>query len=162
MQQISCWRDCWLGTTWTRMLRLPGEMAYASRRSCCQSGRLLLLVGGVNIHVQVQVSLVIELKGWDWIYLFQRYCRLNANAAGNHICELSGVELMPETWGIDSAINGFAADIGYYRNDQILIVHTRLNDCKEAGGRKIFASVETLELEKQRRRISRLITEFLQ
>lgn len=85
---------------------------------------------------------------------FQRICRLNANAAGNLVDEITGVELTPSSWGVDRVINGIVPAVsGEYRNTHCIITHQRLNDMKESGGRKVFASVETLNLEKQRRNI---------
>ena len=85
---------------------------------------------------------------------FQRLMRLNANAEGNLVCEVSGVELVPEAFGVDRVINGVLPGIsGEYRNSHTLVIHQRLNDMKESGGRKVFASVETMNLEKQRRNL---------
>ena len=85
---------------------------------------------------------------------FQRLCRLNANAAGNMMDEVSGVELSPDTWGVDRAINEIVPGVsGEYRNSHCIFLHKRLNDMKESGGRKVFASVDTLNLEKQRRNL---------
>ncbi|KAJ3112480.1 hypothetical protein HK100_002318 [Physocladia obscura] len=53
---------------------------------------------------------------------FQRLCRLNANESGNLVDEMSGMELTCDNWGVD-----------------------------RVDGRKVFASVETLTLEMQRR-----------
>ncbi|TPX57297.1 hypothetical protein CcCBS67573_g09267 [Chytriomyces confervae] len=97
----------------------------------------------------------IRLWGPDGGLLeFQRLCRLNANANGNMVDEMSGIELTPDSWGVDRVINGVVAGIsGEYRKEHCLFTHQRLNDFKEAGGRKIFATVETLRLELQRRNI---------
>jgi hypothetical protein len=85
---------------------------------------------------------------------FQRVCRLNANAAGNMVDEITGVELAPNNWSVDRAINRIVPGIsGCYQNSHFIITHSRMNDMKEAGGRKIFASVETLNLEKLKRHI---------
>ncbi|TPX55906.1 hypothetical protein CcCBS67573_g09411 [Chytriomyces confervae] len=66
------------------------------------------------------------------------------------MCEVTGVELLPETWSMDRVINGIVAGVsGEYRNGHCLFMHKRLNDMKEADGRKVFASVETLTLEIQ-------------
>jgi hypothetical protein len=80
--------------------------------------------------------------------------RLNANSVGNLVCEVSGVELVPGAFGVDRVINGVLPGIsGGYRNSHTLVIHPRLNDMKESGGRKVFASVETMNLEKHRRNI---------
>jgi hypothetical protein len=82
---------------------------------------------------------------------FQRLIRLNANSAGNLVCEVTGAELTPSNWGVDRVINGIVPGVsGEYCKRHCLIMHQRLNDAKESGGRKVFASVETLELEKKR------------
>ena len=48
-------------------------------------------------------------------------------------------------------INGIVAGVsGEYRNEHCLIIHQRLNDAKESGGRKVFSNVEILEAEKKR------------
>ena len=86
---------------------------------------------------------------------FQRICRLNANVNGNLICEVSGVELTAEAFGIDRVINNIVSGVsGEYRRTHTIIIHPRLNDFKEGGGRKIFKSVETLEMEKFRLNIT--------
>jgi hypothetical protein len=94
----------------------------------------------------------VGLNIWNWtLSEFQRFCRLNANVNGNLVCETSGCELTPKTFGIDRVINGIVKGVsGEYENDQIIITHQRLNDFKESGGRKIFKDVETLEMEKSR------------
>jgi hypothetical protein len=85
---------------------------------------------------------------------FQRLMRLNANSVGNLVCEVSGVELVPGAFGVDRVINGVLPSIsGEYRNSHTLVIHPRLNDMKESGGRKVFASVKTMNLEKHRRNI---------
>jgi hypothetical protein len=82
---------------------------------------------------------------------FQRICRLNVNAKGNLVDEITGCELTPQTFGIDRVVNGIVRGLsGEYENNQIIITHQRLNDFKESGGRKIFKDVETLEMEKSR------------
>jgi len=81
---------------------------------------------------------------------FQTVCRLNANIEGNLECELSGVTLTPTTFSIDRVINKSISGIsGEYCNSHTLIMHKRLNDAKESGGWKVFATVETLELAKR-------------
>ncbi|TPX73239.1 hypothetical protein CcCBS67573_g05492 [Chytriomyces confervae] len=83
---------------------------------------------------------------------FQQYCCLNANAGGNLVCEVTGHDLGVGNWEIDRVINGIVVGrSGEYGHAQCLIVHQKINDMKEAGGCKIFASCETLELEKQHR-----------
>ncbi|KAJ3026340.1 UNVERIFIED_CONTAM: hypothetical protein HDU68_005844, partial [Siphonaria sp. JEL0065] len=83
---------------------------------------------------------------------FQQFCRLNANENGNMVDEISGVELCPDNWCVDRVINGIVAAIsGEYRNEHCLITHRRINDMKEADGRKVFATMETLRLKMQRR-----------
>ncbi|KAJ3120234.1 hypothetical protein HK100_012889 [Physocladia obscura] len=85
---------------------------------------------------------------------FQKLCRLNANENGNMVDEITGAELCPDDLGIDRVINGIVAGLsGEYCNGQTLIVHRRVNDMKEADGRKVFATLETLELEKRRRNL---------
>ncbi|KAJ3090859.1 hypothetical protein HK100_007339 [Physocladia obscura] len=90
---------------------------------------------------------------------FQRFCRLSANGNGNLVCEVTGVELSPDTWAVDRVVNGVLVGIsGEYRNGHCLFMHKRLNDMKEiclfpADGRKVFATVETLILEIRRRNI---------
>jgi hypothetical protein len=55
----------------------------------------------------------------------------------------------------DRVINGIVQGVsGEYSDEQILIVHTKMNQFKESGGRKIFKSVETLEMEKSRLNIT--------
>ena len=82
---------------------------------------------------------------------FQRNCRLNANANGNLVDEVTGCELTPQKFGIDRVVNGIVRGVsGEYESSQIIITHQRLNDFKESGGRKIFKSLETLEIEKTR------------
>ena len=82
---------------------------------------------------------------------FQNRCRGNANTAGNLIDEISGMELSPDNWSVDRCVNGIVFGVsGCYHDSQMLITHQRINDFKEGGGRKIFASIETLDLEKQR------------
>ncbi|KAJ3246009.1 hypothetical protein HDU78_008013 [Chytriomyces hyalinus] len=88
---------------------------------------------------------------------FQRFCRRNANSDGNLVDEISGVELTPETFAVDRVINGTVAGLsGEYRNEHCLITHRRINDMKEADGRKVYATVETLTLEMQRRNINQV------
>lgn len=83
---------------------------------------------------------------------FQCLCRLNANENGNLVDEISGIELTPYNWGVDRVINGIVTGVsGEYRNEHCVLTHQRVNDMKEADGRKVFASVETLTLEMQRR-----------
>ncbi|KAJ2991046.1 hypothetical protein HDV02_004004 [Globomyces sp. JEL0801] len=90
-----------------------------------------------------------DIRFWGGFSEFQRLCRLNANTKGNLVCEMTGIELTPDTWGVDRAINGIVAGIsGEYRSSHTIFVHQRLNDFKESGGRKIFKDVETLEMEK--------------
>ncbi|KAJ3119522.1 hypothetical protein HK100_000274 [Physocladia obscura] len=85
---------------------------------------------------------------------FQRICRLNANSNGNLVDEISGVELSPDNWGVDRVINDRVAGVsGMYCHLHCLITHARVNDFKEAGGRKIFATVETLSVEMQHRNL---------
>jgi hypothetical protein len=85
---------------------------------------------------------------------FQRLCRLNSNIEGNMVDEVTGVELSPNNWSVDRVINEIVPGIsGHYQNSHCIITHKRLNDMKESGGRKVFASVDTLNLEKQRRNI---------
>ena len=82
---------------------------------------------------------------------FQNRCRGNANTAGNLIDEISGMELSPDNWSVDRCVNSIVFGVsGCYHDSQMLITHQRINDFKEGGGRKIFASIETLDLEKQR------------
>jgi hypothetical protein len=96
-----------------------------------------------------------DIRFWGGFSEFQRLCRLNANVNGNLVCELSGIELTPDTWGVDRAINEIVAGFsGEYRNSHTIFMHQRLNDFKESGGRKIFKSVETLEIEKSRLNIT--------
>ena len=81
-------------------------------------------------------------------------CRLNANAAGNMVDEVTGLELAPTNWGVDRVINEIVPGVsGEYRSSHCIITHKRLNDMKESGGRKIFASVDTMNLEKHRRNL---------
>lgn len=88
---------------------------------------------------------------------FQRLMRLNASEAGNLVCEVTGVELSPQNWSVDRVINRIVPGVsGEYRNSHCLVMHARINDMKEAGGRKIFASVETIQLQKKRRNITQL------
>ncbi|KAJ3230260.1 hypothetical protein HDU78_008511 [Chytriomyces hyalinus] len=80
--------------------------------------------------------------------------RLNANVNGNLVDEITGRELSTDSWCVDRVINNRVMGIsGYYRNEDILITHTRINDFKEADGRKVFATVETLRMEMQRHNI---------
>jgi hypothetical protein len=72
-------------------------------------------------------------------YLFinwERIIRLNANFAGNLLDEVTRAELA----------SGYNGTVGSeeYCNMYCLILHQRLTD----GCRKVFATVETLELEK--------------
>jgi len=93
---------------------------------------------------------VQDIRVWT-LPEFQRLIRLNANSAGNLVCEVTGAELTPSNWGVDRVINGIVPGVsGEYCNRHCLIMHQRLNDAKESGGIKVFASVETLELEKKR------------
>jgi hypothetical protein len=68
------------------------------------------------------------------------------------IDEITGTELSTENWGIDRVINGIVPGVSGEYSD--LITHQRINDFKESGGRKIFKSVDTLELEKSRLNIT--------
>ena len=57
-------------------------------------------------------------------------------------------------WSIDRVLNGIQVGVsGEYCSSQTLIVHRHINDMKESGGRKVFASVDTMNLEKQRRNL---------
>ncbi|KAJ3018662.1 UNVERIFIED_CONTAM: hypothetical protein HDU68_011055, partial [Siphonaria sp. JEL0065] len=63
---------------------------------------------------------------------FQVFCRHNANAKGNLVCEVTGIELSANYWSVDRVINGIVAGIsGEYQNGHCLIMHERLNDFKE-------------------------------
>ena len=54
----------------------------------------------------------------------QRICRLNANAAGNMVDEVAGVELSPDNWGVDRVINEIVPGAsGEYRNTHCIITH---------------------------------------
>lgn len=93
---------------------------------------------------------VQDIRVWK-LPEFQILCRLNSNASGNLLCEVTGITLTPDTFGIDRVINGTVPGVsGEYRNEHCLIMHLRLNDAKESGGRKVFATVDTLEAEKRR------------
>ena len=84
-----------------------------------------------------------------------RLCRLNANLNGNLVDEVTGAELTPSSMSFDRVINEIIQGVsGEYSDEQILIVHTKINDWKESGGRKIFKDVETLEMEKARLNIT--------
>ncbi|KAJ3119624.1 hypothetical protein HK100_000221 [Physocladia obscura] len=99
---------------------------------------------------------VSDIRIWT-LTDFQRFCRRNANSDGNLVDEISGVELTPETFAVDRVINGTVAGLsGEYRNEHCLITHRRINDMKEADGRKVYATVETLTLEMQRRNINQV------
>ena len=93
---------------------------------------------------------VQDIRVWT-LPEFQKLCRLNANGDGNMVCEVTGMVLTPSNWGVDRVINGIVPGVsGEYCNRHCLIMHPRLNDAKESGGRIVFASVETLEVEKKR------------
>jgi hypothetical protein len=92
---------------------------------------------------------VEDIRVWN-LSEFQSVCRQNANIEGNLVSEVTGITLTPTTFAIDRVINQSIAGIsGEYCNSHTLITHRRLNDAKESGGRKVFATVETLELAKQ-------------
>ena len=82
---------------------------------------------------------------------------------GNLVDEVTGVELSPTDWNVDRAINAIVPGIsGEYRNSHCIITHKRLNDIKESGGRKVFATVETLNVEKDRRNTLVLFIDWLE
>ncbi|KAJ3132283.1 hypothetical protein HK100_005492 [Physocladia obscura] len=79
---------------------------------------------------------------------------------------MSGMELTCDNWGVDRVINGIVIGVsGEYRNEHCVITHQRVNDMKEAAGRKVFATVETLTLEMERRGINqvdfRIVTQLI-
>ncbi len=97
-----------------------------------------------------------DIRIWS-LYEFQELCRRNANSDGNLVCETTGCDLSTDEFGIDRVINDIIAGVsGEYEKSQIIIIHRRLNDFKQGGGRKIFKSVETLEIEKSRLNITEL------
>jgi hypothetical protein len=100
------------------------------------------------------LKLLPDIRCWT-LPEFQRICRLNANGDGNLVSELTGVELTRDSWSVDRVIDGIETGIsGEYCNDHCIFIHKRSNDWKESGGRKIFKSVETLEMEKNRLNIT--------